>query len=377
MYRRIGLLLFAAGWGANHFGTMLIVYRSQLGLVPSKLAVLFGVYALGLIPGLIVAGRLSDRIGRRAVVLPASIAAAAASVFLSFGAYGFPVLLLGRLFYGLAMGSIMSPGSVWVQELSTDDHALGPRRATFALSAGFGLGPLLTGLLIEFGPAPLVVPYVAHAATTAIALFGAREVPETAKAKAAASDEGPKTSALRLLIGQLPVAPWAFAFPAVSIAILPNLMRTLVSRPAIYTGFVIATMLLCGLLVQPLTSRLGARGDLVGLVIGSIGLVLSAYSIRILSPAVVFVAGVFLGAAYGLVITTGLREVSTQVSSRARGTAVGVYYVLTYIGFGLPFVHAIAAKSSDNAAPLEWTAAVAIGCAVIRALTRRAFSPAS
>src|SRR6476659_7386164 len=115
MYRRVGLLLFTAGWAANHFSTLLVVYRRDLGLAPAALGILFGAYALGLVPGLVLAGRASDRRGRRALVLPA-----------------------------------LSPSEAVA------------RRATLALSAGFGLGPVASGLLAEFAPAPMVLPYVVH-----------------------------------------------------------------------------------------------------------------------------------------------------------------------------------------------------------------------
>ena len=135
--RRVQLLLFSAGWGANHFSTLLVVYRRELGLSPAALGLLFGAYALGLVPGLVLAGSASDVLGRRKLVLPASALSIAASVLLAFGGHGFGVLLSGRLLYGLAMGCIISPGSVWVQELSPPN--LGPIRAIRALSAGFGL----------------------------------------------------------------------------------------------------------------------------------------------------------------------------------------------------------------------------------------------
>ena len=57
---------------------------------------LFGAYACGLVPGLIMAGRLSDDHGRWSLVLPASVLAIAASATLAFGGLGFGVLLAGR-----------------------------------------------------------------------------------------------------------------------------------------------------------------------------------------------------------------------------------------------------------------------------------------
>jgi MFS family permease len=96
-WARVGLLLFAVGWGANHFTSLLLVYRQRLGLDAAAPAMLFGMYALGLVPGLLLAGPLSDRHGRRAVVLPSAALALAASALLGAGGDSFGALLGGRL----------------------------------------------------------------------------------------------------------------------------------------------------------------------------------------------------------------------------------------------------------------------------------------
>lgn len=376
MHARVGFLLFTAGWGANHFASLLVVYRKELGLSPSALGLLFGAYALGLVPGLILAGRASDARGRRALVLPASCMAIAASAILAFGSHGFAVLLAGRLLFGLAMGSIMSPGSVWVQELSTAEQ--GPRRATLWLSAGFGLGPLVSGIVAQLAPAPMVVPYAVHATVMAIALVLVRAAPETAYAKPpAAGATGFGRAELRVLAQLLPVAPWAFGFAAVTVAILPGIMRPYVERPVLYSAFVIVTTLLSGVLVQPMTSRLGARADLVGLAVGAAGTFVAAAAVALRSPSLVFGAAVLVGAGYGLVITTGLREIATRVPKAQLGTAVGIYYVLTYVGFALPFVHAVVAKSAGDVTTLRATACMALGSLVIRAVIQRATARAA
>ncbi|HSO32339.1 MAG TPA: MFS transporter [Labilithrix sp.] len=367
MHRRVELLLLTAGWGANHFATLLLVYRRQLGFAPADLGLLFGAYALGLVPGLLLAGRVSDARGRRAIVLPAAVIALAASVTLAFGGHGFGVLFAGRLLYGLAMGSVMSPGSVWVTELSSAES--GPRRATLALSAGFGLGPLVAAGIAEAAPAPMVLPYVVHVAVMAVALVRARSVPETAGAGAAVirpATRGPRVRDMGVLVELLPVAPWAFGFAAVTVAILPGIMREHVARPVLFSGFVIVTTLLTGVAVQPLTTRLGPRGDRVGLALGAAGIGLGAHAARIGSPALVFVVAVLVGGGYGLVMTTGLREVQRRVHDGARGTAVGIYYVLTYVGFALPFVHATVARSIGDVAMLTLTAVAAVASLVVR-----------
>jgi len=367
MHRRVAVLLFAAGWGANHFSTLLVVYRRDLGLPPAALGILFGAYALGLVPGLILAGRASDRLGRRALVLPASAVALLGSAILAFGTRGFAVLLAGRLIYGLGMGAAMSPGSVWLQELSPPGS--GPRRATLALSAGFGLGPVVSGAIAELAPAPMVLPYLICGLVMLAALAGARGVPETVPGALATTAPRPgiRPGDLRVLLELLPIAPWAFGVVSVTLAILPGLMRPLVARPVLYSGFVIFVSLATSVLVQPFVRRLGRCADLWGLSVAALGILLGAHAVAAASPALVFAVAPLVGFGYGVVMTAGFGEVASRVPRQARGTAVGIYYVLTYLGFALPFVHAKLAKGWGDGATLRATAGLAAACLVARA----------
>jgi MFS family permease len=68
----VAAVLFGTGWGSNQFTPLLLVYRHTLGVGTGTLEAMFGFYALGLIPGLLLAGPLSDARGRRKVVLAAA-----------------------------------------------------------------------------------------------------------------------------------------------------------------------------------------------------------------------------------------------------------------------------------------------------------------
>ena len=76
-------MLIGAGWGSNQFTPMLLVYHQRLGLGTGTLEAMFGVYALGLIPGLLIGGPLSDARGRRTVVVPAAVLSLAATIALA------------------------------------------------------------------------------------------------------------------------------------------------------------------------------------------------------------------------------------------------------------------------------------------------------
>ncbi len=53
-------VLLATGWAANHFAALLPAIRDHQHLGASTLNAMFAIYAVGLLPGLLVGGRASD-----------------------------------------------------------------------------------------------------------------------------------------------------------------------------------------------------------------------------------------------------------------------------------------------------------------------------
>src|SRR2546423_1020887 len=66
-WSRAAFALTTVGWGANQFAPMVVLYRERLGISASAAEAVFGLYAAGLVPGLLIAGPLSDRVGRPAL----------------------------------------------------------------------------------------------------------------------------------------------------------------------------------------------------------------------------------------------------------------------------------------------------------------------
>lgn len=69
-------------------------------------------------------------------------------------------------------------------------------------------------------------------------------------------------------------------------------------------------------------------------------------------------------------MTTGLLEISECVARESRGAAVGIYYVMTYVGFALPFVHALAWRRLGDAITLAAAGALAIASLLIRSFIK-------
>src|ERR1700677_3999340 len=153
----IAFAMFAVGWGANQFSPMLIVYRHELGLSAATVAGLFLIYAVPLVPGLLGGGRVSDRYGRRAVVLPFVALSPVATLLLVAAPRDLVVIGVSRALAGLCSGMVFGSATAWVQELS---QGKGVGRAALALTAGFGLGPVVAALLAQWAGDPLQVPYL-------------------------------------------------------------------------------------------------------------------------------------------------------------------------------------------------------------------------
>ncbi|MFJ5830768.1 MFS transporter [Streptomyces sp. NPDC093089] len=85
------------------------LYGERFGFSPMTVTVVFAVYAMGVVAGLLVFGRLSDQVGRRPVLIGAVLlAAAAAGVFL--GAEQVGALLVARVVSGFSAALVTGRG---------------------------------------------------------------------------------------------------------------------------------------------------------------------------------------------------------------------------------------------------------------------------
>jgi hypothetical protein len=347
---RVALVMFAVGWGANQFSPMLIVYRHALGLNAGEIAGLFAIYAATLIPGLLAGGPLSDRFGRRACVLPFAALSPVATLLLVLGPHSLPLIAAGRALAGLCSGMVFGPATAWVQDLSGGD-ARSARRAALALSAGFGLGPVVAAFLAQWAGDPLVVPYLPHlalgTAALAIGLTAPGGQPDQARGGRARPGEAGRRwppTALRtreFWLGVALPAPFVFGTISLAIVVLPEEVTSARTLSAGYAGLMTILAFAAGIGVQPAARRLTARrpraGIIAGLAAAVAGAAIGAAAVAGPNEALAGVAAVFLGLAYGLCLVNGLHDAEQLAGPRDRGTVLAAYYVLAYLGFGAPY----------------------------------------
>ncbi|HET9082563.1 MAG TPA: MFS transporter [Trebonia sp.] len=369
----VALLLTGVGWGANQITPLLIVYQRTLSLSTSMVEAMFGVYALGLIPGLLVAGPLSDARGRRVVAVSAAGLSLVATVTLMGGGHVLWLLFVGRLLAGVSSGAAFGAATAWVRELSLPPHGdasdhVAALRAAVAMTLGFALGPLVAGVLAQWAPQPFIVPYLPHLLLMAVVLSLAGTSPETvtASGRRVLFRQAGHYDRVRFRTVVVPMAPWVFAAPTVAFALLPSVVGA--DHAPDGTAAVAAVAALCaltGVAVQPLARRLDAQGRRdraapVGLTVLAAALALGAVTTATDRLWLLFPCAIVFGAAYGLCLVAGLVQVQRLAPADGLARLTAVYYLVTYTGFAVPYLLALGARLADYPALLSITAVLVL-----------------
>lgn len=373
--RRLGALLLAAAAGTNIPTPLLLVYRDHLGMSNASLTAIFGVYALGLMLALGVAGQAADRWGRRRVTLPAALGSGVASLFFIVAQDSEGMLYLARFLQGAVSGTVFSVGSAWLVEAAIRRGVTwGPRVAAVTMTGGFAIGPVVSGVIGEWGPWPLSLPYLIHVLGLLVALAIAGRVAETLPPRRATDEDGRPPAfrpgqARTALQVVAPLAVCVYAFPASAIGGVPVLIG-FSAAPVAQTGLLAGVTLGAGALAAPLQGRLGHRTAPAAALCGVVGFGGSALAAAVSGLLLLAVpASVVLGAGGGLALASGLSRLPAVASDGRLGTVSAGFYTVAYIGFGFPLMLA----SLSLTIPVAVLLAVLAGlCALLAAQQARA-----
>jgi predicted MFS family arabinose efflux permease len=380
---RIAFAMFAVGWGANQFSPMLIVYRHELRLTAGEVAGLFLVYALTLIPGLLVGGPASDRFGRRPVVWPFVALSPLATLLLVLGPRSLPLIAAGRALAGLCSGVVFGAATAWVQEVSPDDGS-SARRSALALTAGFGLGPVVAAVLAQWAADPLVVPYLPHlviGTTAAVALAGTPERtagPRIQPRRAGRRWPPAAVRTSRFWLAVAPASPLVFGSVALAIVVLPEEVTSARTLSAGFAGLMTVLSFAAGIAVQPFARRFhdALAGVVTGLGCAAAGAAVGIAAVAAANRVLAGLAAVLLGLAYGLCLVSGLRQAEHMAGPDERGAVIACYYALAYVGFAVPYLAAglgvLAGKSGAFVALTAIVTVLALWTAGYAASLRRA-----
>lgn len=398
----VAAALFAVAYGTNVATPFLGTYRDRLDLGDSATQLIFVVYVGGILLSLFLAGRISDQLGRRPVVLVAMVVSIAASSLLIVGRNSYGLLLAGRVLLGVSSGAALGVAAAWLQELIGTQHAKKAAWVTTVVTyGGFGIGPPVSAVVDAIAPPALVVPFLFHIGITTLMIPLTVAVPDTVvvdRSPAHTSQTQTPTQTpsqtgspgKRSLFGVpqqarkpfwlylAPLAVLVFAFPSLGFALFPLLAADNFGGTDV-TLMGIAGALLAGgaMVARPVLDRAGAHNAvLIGALIGSAGYVLGGLSWGTGVWPLVWPASFLLGAASGVLAAAGLTLVAEMADDEARGALSSTFYLIAYCGMAMPLIVTAVAGAIGMGATLAGLTVVALGIAATTPLRRRISLPA-
>ncbi len=347
------------------------VYQAQWHFSTPVLSLVYATYAIGVLISLLLVGSLSDQAGRRPV-LAWSLLGLLVSALLFATAGSVTWLFVARALQGLSTGGALGAAGAALIDLhpTANTRTAALVNGVVAL-AGLGVGALLSSALVQFLPAPRVVPFVVVAAMIVLLLALVSVMPEPVSRRGrtvirpqrpAIPDQtrGPFALAALGVIGS-----WSIA--GVYLALGPALAGQLLQTHGELAGGVAAAALMgSGALAQLAGRNLTNRTlTIAGSTLVAIGMTLTATAVAVGSAPFFLGASALGGVGFGLAFMGALRHLSAAIPPDRRAEVMSAFYVVGYLSLALP---AVAAGITAGAIGLSETFEIFSGAVVVIAL---------
>ena len=317
------------------------IYQAQWHFTPITTTVVFGVYAIAVLAGLLTLGKLSDHVGRRPVLLTA-LAVHAGSLVIFATATGVPALLSARVVQGLSTGAAL--GAIGAAMLDMD-RELGTFANAVAPGMGSASGAILSALAVRFLPDPTHLIYLALIGVLALQATAIAAMRETvSRAPGALASLRPEITLPRALrapvLTALPVLFAVWALAGLYGALGPALVHALTGSGEVVLGalslFVLAASAVVAIIVL---RRAPARTVMLSGIVALItGVTVTVMAVGLGSAAVFFAGSAIAGAGFGCGFQGGIRMVVPLAAAHERAGLISLLYVVSYLGLGVPAV---------------------------------------
>jgi MFS family permease len=343
----VAIMIGALFAGSTVVTPLYIMYKQAFGFSQVSLTLIYAVYVVGNLCGLLLFGRLSDQVGRRPMALAGTVLAIIGTFVFLF-ARGIGALYLGRILSGLAISIGAGTGTAWLAEL-TDEGSKSRATviATSANFAGLGVGALVAGMLAEYLPWPLHVPYMVYLLTLLVVVVLVLMVPETVTT----SRPSLRKLSVRPRISVPPEIRTQFVAPAVTgfgslalvgfyAALLPSLLADQLhvtnhaTAGAIFLelAVVVAATILATRSLSSRTSMLLA----LALMLPSVALLVGAQLAASMTVLIIATAVCAVAAGLGY---RGSLQVTNQIAPQdRRAEIVSSYFICAFAGNALPVI---------------------------------------
>jgi MFS family permease len=369
-----GVLLTLVGVSLGVSGApapLYALYAEEWGFAPITTTVVFAVYAVAALAAVLVTGSISDRYGRRPVLLvAASLILVGLGLFVVADSVAW--LLAARVLHGLGVGSVVVVASAALLDLRPNDGERTGRITGVVFNGGIALTLVAVAFIVDRGPAPTVLPYAVLAAVVAVLLLAVvvmREphTDERATRLHVARPRVPREIAHHFRFSALGVmASWSVL--GVLLSLYPRIASEAIGATSVlFGGAVVGGSAAASALSQAVGARWPAKPTAI---VGDLG---TGVSLVLCVPAVAWghawaiaAASTLVGLFFGLAFGGSLRHLTAHVPSAHRGEVMSAFYVLAYGAMAVPTVLAgwAATVWSPQTIFAPFMVAVAVACTI-------------
>ncbi len=347
--RGYAFALLAYAFAAIMLGTtmpspMYALYADHLDFAVAETTVIYAAYAGGVLAALLIFGSWSDAVGRRPMLLAGTLCAlASAAVFLN--ADSIALLLVGRVLSGLSAGLFTGTATAAVIEAAPPSwRTRAPAVATIANMGGLSSGPILAGLLVQYGPAPLQTPFVVHIVLVVLAAGAVLAVPETSsrtgKVRLQSLSVPAQVRPVFVIAGLAAFAGFSVVglFAAVAPAFVANVIG--IDNHAV-AGLTAGSLFAASAVAQIFAVRIPPRRAVaMGCAILVAGMLVLAAALHFSSLLGLIAASVVSGIGQGISFSRGLADVVGVTPTECRAAVGSAYFVVSYITISVPVIGA-------------------------------------
>ncbi|MED4955577.1 MFS transporter [Paenibacillus macerans] len=327
--------------GANIPAPLYSLYGEMWGFSSGVTSLLFMIYVVFLVPASLIFGQLSDRIGRKKILLIGVIVAAAGSLLFALS-QNVGMLMASRAVQGIGVGAVNGTAIAALSELRPDKRKLAALAASVSIAIGTASGPLYSGLLAEYSASPVRLPYYLHLLLILPALLGVLTMPETAlaAAKTAVRLRRPGVPAVIrkpfFIAACSSIIAWTVAVFFMSLAPSTIAAQLHIHNFAL-SGAVVCLMLGSSTISQiSLKSRSIRSAKLLGFMLLITGIAGFVSALHSHSLALLLLSTVLAGAGHGPVSAGSMQMINEISPPETRADVMSSFYAVTYLGAGLP-----------------------------------------